>query len=143
MFSGPRRTRFRLEFSSNCKWLRIYAGLIPAYFVATHAGTDRPMTHVLCALFFLSGAAALLFETLWFHQAGLTFGNSVWASAIVLSSFMAGLALGNGAMARYGARVRRPVRFYAALEAVIAVTGVALVFVLPLLSEWLAPLNSR
>jgi len=97
------------------------------------------MTHVLCALFFLSGAAALLFETLWFHQAGLTFGNSVWGSAIVLSSFMAGLALGNGAMARYGGRVRRPVRFYAGLEAVIAVTGVALVYLLPLLSEGLAP----
>jgi MFS family permease len=97
------------------------------------------MTRILCALFFLSGAAALLFETLWFHQAGLTFGNSVWASAIVLSSFMAGLALGNGLMARFGSRVRRPVRFYALLEAVIGVGGVALVFVLPALSAWLAP----
>ncbi|MFQ5415652.1 MAG: fused MFS/spermidine synthase, partial [Myxococcota bacterium] len=97
------------------------------------------MTRILCGLFLLSGAAALLFETLWFHQAGLAFGNSVWASALVLSSFMAGLALGNGWMARHGARVRRPVRFYAALEAVIACSGVVLVFVLPLLSEWLAP----
>ena len=51
------------------------------------------MTAILCGVFFLSGAAALLFETLWFHQAGLAFGNSVWASAIVLSSFMAGMAL--------------------------------------------------
>ena len=98
------------------------------------------MTRILCALFFVSGTAALLFETLWFHQAGLTFGNSVWASAIVLASFMTGLALGNGLMARYGARVRRPVRFYALLEAVIAVTGVVLVLVLPLLSGWLVPL---
>jgi predicted membrane-bound spermidine synthase len=97
------------------------------------------MTRILCALFFLSGAAALLFETLWFHQAGLAFGNSVWASAIVLSSFMAGLALGNGLMARFGTRVRRPVRFYALLEAVIGVFGVALVFVLPAASAWLAP----
>jgi len=97
------------------------------------------MTRILCALFFLSGAAALLFETLWFHQAGLTFGNSVWASSIVLSSFMAGLALGNGLMARFGSRVRRPVRFYALLEAVIGVCGIALVFILPALSAWLAP----
>lgn len=97
------------------------------------------MIRILCALFFLSGSAALLFETLWFHQAGLTFGNSVWASAVVLSSFMAGLALGNGLMARYGARVRRPVRFYALLEAVIGVFGVTLVFVLPAASAWLAP----
>ncbi len=98
------------------------------------------MTRILCALFFVSGTAALLFETLWFHQAGLTFGNSVWASAIVLASFMTGLALGNGLMARFGARVRRPVRFYALLEAVIAVTGIALVLILPLLSGWLVPL---
>ena len=42
-------------------------------------------------------------------------------------------------MARFGTRVRRPVRFYALLEAVIGVFGVALVFVLPAASAWLAP----
>lgn len=98
------------------------------------------MTQTLCSLFFLSGSAALLFETLWFRQAGIAFGNSVWASSLVLSSFMAGLALGNGCMAKWGARVRRPVRFYAQLEICIAVFGVALVFVLPKLGGWLAPL---
>ena len=55
---------------------------------------------VLCLLFFLSGAAALLFETLWFRLATLAFGNSVWASSLVLSSFMMGLALGNAWAAR-------------------------------------------
>jgi predicted membrane-bound spermidine synthase len=54
------------------------------------------MTTLLCAIFFLSGASALLFETLWFNQAGLVFGNSVWASSLVLAAFMAGLAMGNG-----------------------------------------------
>jgi spermidine synthase len=97
------------------------------------------MTPVLCALFFLSGAAALLFETLWFRQAGLAFGNSVWASSLVLSSFMAGLALGNGLMARHGDRIRRPLRCYAFIEAVIAIAGVALVLGLPQLGGWLAP----
>lgn len=97
------------------------------------------MTLVLCALFFLSGTAALVFETLWFRQAGLTFGNGVWASSLVLSSFMAGLALGNGLIARLGARVRRPVRVYAWLEGVIAGSGVALVWLLPSLTAVLAP----
>jgi hypothetical protein len=45
--------------------------------------------------FGLSGSAALLFQTLWFRQAGLAFGNSIWASSLVLASFMGGLALGN------------------------------------------------
>jgi spermidine synthase len=96
------------------------------------------MSRILYSIFFLSGAAALLFETLWFRQAGLAFGNSVWASSLVLSSFMAGLALGNGLAARHGARIRHPVRVYALLEAAIAVLGVALVWGLPALTGWLA-----
>jgi spermidine synthase len=98
------------------------------------------MIRILSALFFLSGAAALLFETLWFRQAGLAFGNSVWASSLVLAGFMAGLALGNAAMAGFGDRIRRPVRFYAGLETVIGASGLALVYSLPVLGEWLAPL---
>ena len=94
----------------------------------------------LCAVFLLSGAAGLLFETLWFRQAGLAFGNGVWASSLVLSSFMAGLALGNGLAARFGGRTQRPVRLYAILEWVIGGTGVALVFLLPELAGGLAPL---
>jgi hypothetical protein len=43
----------------------------------------------------LSGAAALVFENLWFRQAGLAFGNSVWASSLVLASFMGGMFLGS------------------------------------------------
>ena len=67
------------------------------------------MTAAVCLIFFLSGAAALLFETLWFRQAGLVFGNSVWASSLVLASFMAGLALGNalaGALRRRACAAR-------------------------------------
>ena len=89
---------------------------------------------------FASGAAALLFETLWFHQAGLAFGNSVWASSLILSAFMAGLALGNGLIARHGERIHHPIRFYAWLELAIAATGVSLVWALPALGSWLAPL---
>jgi spermidine synthase len=98
------------------------------------------VTVLLCALFFLSGVAALVFETLWFRQAGLTFGNGVWASSLVLASFMAGLALGNALAIRWGLWLRRPLRVYAALELVIAVTGVLIVLRLHALTPWLAPL---
>ena len=77
------------------------------------------MTVLLCAAFFASGVAALLFETLWFHQAGLTLGNSVWASSLVLTGFMGGLAIGNWLMGRFGHRIRRPVRCYALLEVIV------------------------
>ena len=95
---------------------------------------------ILCAVFFFSGAAALIFESLWFRQAGLAFGNSVWASALVLSSFMAGIAVGNTIVVRTAGRIQRPVRVYALLEATIALSGAALVWVLPHLGRGLDPL---
>jgi spermidine synthase len=94
---------------------------------------------VLSFAMFASGAAALLFETLWFRQAGLVLGNSVWASSLTLAAFMTGLAIGNAVIARYGDRVRNPIRLYAGLEIVIAVAGASLVWVLPFLAGWLAP----
>lgn len=82
---------------------------------------------LLCAVT-LSGFAALVFESLWFHQAGIGLGNGVWASSIVLAGFMAGVGLGNGVTARFGDGLRRPLAAYAALEITIAATGVALVY---------------
>src|SRR5437016_7170053 len=94
----------------------------------------------LSVVFFLSGAASLLFETLWFRLSGLVVGNSAWASAIVLASFMAGLAIGNLISTPLGRRFDRPLRLYAALEIATGVCGLLLVFVLPHLPGVLAPL---
>jgi spermidine synthase len=90
---------------------------------------------------FVSGAAGLTFEVVWFHRCGLVFGNSVWATSIVLSSFMAGLALGNGLVGRYAHRIRRFLRVYALLECGVAVTGVALTYLLPPLTWFLVPIT--
>jgi predicted membrane-bound spermidine synthase len=92
----------------------------------------------VCAIFFASGAASLIFETLWFHQAGLALGSTVTTSALVLSGFMAGLSLG-GLVAWRADRVASPMRIYAALEAVIALAGLSLVYALPALGPVLAP----
>lgn len=102
--------------------------------------TGAGVNAALCGVFFLSGAAALVFETLWFHQTGLALGNSVWASSLVLAAFMGGLATGNALAAALGPRVRRLLVAYAGLEVVIAVTGVGLVAGLPVLTPVLAPL---
>jgi spermidine synthase len=97
------------------------------------------MTAALCAILFLSGAAALVFETLWFYQAGIAFGSSIWASSLVVAAFMGGLALGNALAGRYGHRLLRPLRAYALLELAIGAVGVGLVYALP----WLTPLLAR
>src|ERR1700720_1357911 len=71
-------------------------------------------------ILFLSGCSALLFQTLWLRLSGLAFGNSVWSAALILSSFMAGLALGTGLAASSKLHDARPLRIYACLELAIA-----------------------
>jgi spermidine synthase len=108
---------------------------------ATHSLAVSPVwrlaaSALLCGAFLISGAAALIFENLWFHQAELAFGNSVWASSLVLSGFMAGMALGSAIAARWGERLRAPVRAFVLLELVVGLGGGLLVVALP----WLTPL---
>ncbi|HEX4639497.1 MAG TPA: hypothetical protein VH170_08420, partial [Chthoniobacterales bacterium] len=94
---------------------------------------------ILSAVLFLSGISALIFETLWLRLSGLAFGNSIWAAALILSSFMAGLALGTAIAASAKLRMR-PLKFYATLEIAVAVFGCTIVFALPILGELLRPL---
>ncbi len=93
---------------------------------------------ILSVVLFLSGISALIFETLWLRLSGLAFGNSVWAAALILSSFMAGLALGT-AIAASGKFRSRPLKLYAGLEIAVAVFGCTIVFALPLIGELLRP----
>src|SRR6267142_6918786 len=90
-------------------------------------------------ILFLSGCSALLFQTLWLRLSGLAFGNSVWSAALILSSFMAGLALGSAMAASTTLPRLRPLRVYAGLEMTVALFGCTLVFGLPLLGEWMRP----
>lgn len=103
------------------------------------AGSQSGRVAVLCAVLFLSGIGALIFETLWLRLSGLTFGNSVWAAALILSSFMTGLALGNALAASARIRRWRPLYLYAVLELLVAFFGCTIVFGLPMLGKWMAP----
>jgi spermidine synthase len=80
-----------------------------------------------------------MFETLWLRLSGLAFGNSIWAAALILSSFMAGLALGNAIAASSRIRRWRPLYLYAFLEVLVALLGCTIVFGLPVLGELLRP----
>jgi len=60
--------------------------------------------------FFASGAAALLFQVLWFRALGRVLGNTVWAGALVLTAFMLGMAIGGLLAARWAQRIRNPAR---------------------------------
>ena len=94
--------------------------------------------------FFTSGAAALLFQVLWFRALGRVLGNTVWAGALVLTAFMLGMAIGGLLVARWTQRIRNPARAFALAETTVALTGILPVWGLPLLEpvvgQWLAPL---
>ncbi len=94
--------------------------------------------------FFASGAAALLFEVLWFRALGRIVGNTVWTGTLVLTAFMLGMALGGVLAARWAHWIRRPAYAFAAAEATVAVAGTLLVWSLPeleaLVGGALAPL---
>ena len=77
------------------------------------------------ACFFLSGLAALLYQTAWLRQFSLVFGTSELAVATVLAAYMGGLALGSVLAGRYAGRVTRPVLVYGILEAGIALSALA------------------
>src|ERR1044072_3708807 len=107
----------------------------------SHAvGSQSRHVAVFCGILFLSGTGALIFETLWLRISGLAFGNSVWAAALILSSFMTGLALGNALAGSSRIRRWRPLRLYAALEVLVAFFGCTIVFGLPVVGEMLRPL---
>ena len=72
-------------------------------------------------MFFISGAAALVYQVVWVRSLTLIFGGSHLAVTVVLSIFMAGLAIGGYFIGKYVDRVQKPLRLYGFLEIGIAV----------------------
>jgi len=92
-------------------------------------------------VFFASGVAGLIFEIVWLQRCGLIFGNSIWSTSLVLSSYMAGLAVGNALVGRYARRIGNFLRAYAVLEATVGATGIALTYGLIAIAGLLAPMT--
>src|SRR5512138_2874851 len=75
---------------------------------------------IIYLLFFLSGAAALVYQVVWVRSLTLVFGGSHLAVTAVLSIFMGGLALGAYVVGRRVDREPRLLRLYGLLELGIA-----------------------
>jgi len=79
----------------------------------------------LLGLALASGAAALLYETVWLRWFRLLFGNTAYAASATLCAFFAGLALGALVFGRLAGRTRRPLRLYAGIELGAALAALA------------------
>ena len=76
---------------------------------------------MVLALFFCSGATALVYEVVWSKFLSQMFGSTIYAQTVVLAAFMGGLALGNRFFGRWADGLRRPLKVYGCLEIAIGV----------------------
>ncbi|MCY3843674.1 MAG: fused MFS/spermidine synthase [Acidobacteria bacterium] len=75
------------------------------------------MRRVAIGLFFLSGAAGLVYEVVWLRLLVLVFGSAHFAVTAILTAFMAGLALGAFVIGRWVDRTpHHPLAVYGVLE---------------------------
>jgi spermidine synthase len=94
------------------------------------------LTHLLAALYGLSGLTSVGYEVLWARMLSLQFGVSVFAVVVTVMAFMAGLGTGSLVMARNISRIKKPLLLLAALEGGIALYALLLPFLLQLTSAW-------
>jgi len=84
----------------------------------------------VASLFFGSGVCALIYQAAWLREFRLIFGASTAATAAVLGIFMGGLGAGSILLSRRAENAKNPLRFYAQLEALIAVSAAFTPFLL-------------
>lgn len=84
---------------------------------------------VIIAAFFVSGFVSLAYEVLWTRVLSLVLGSSVYAFTIMLATFLAGIGIGSIAFAPFIDRCKRPVFWFAILEAVIGIFALASIFI--------------
>lgn len=76
----------------------------------------------LLVVFFVSGLSALVYQIVWMKYLGFVFGNSVYAAATLIATYLAGLGIGGYLFSRFF-RNRHPLLVYAVLEGVIGAIG--------------------
>ncbi|HEY9230435.1 MAG TPA: fused MFS/spermidine synthase, partial [Gemmatimonadaceae bacterium] len=81
------------------------------------------MLSLLYVVFVLSGAAGLIYESIWTRYLGLFVGHSAYAQVIVLVIFLGGMSLGALLVGRRTERLTRPLFWYAIVELVTGVIG--------------------
>lgn len=87
------------------------------------ASPPRYATPVLAFAFVLSGAAGLIYESIWTRYISLFVGHSAYAQIIVLVIFLGGMSLGAFAVGERSARVDAPLLWYCGAELAVGVIG--------------------
>jgi spermidine synthase len=81
------------------------------------------MIRVLYFLFVLSGAAGLIYESIWTRYLGLFVGHDAYAQIIVLVIFLGGMSVGAIGVSRWSERLKQPLYGYVAVEFLVGCIG--------------------
>ncbi len=90
---------------------------------------------VILLLFIGSGCAALIYEVVWFQLLQLAIGSSAVSLGILLGTFMGGMCLGSLVLPHWVGVRHHPLRVYALLELGIGLFGLAVLWLVPVLSK--------
>jgi spermidine synthase len=82
-------------------------------------------------LSFGSGAAALIYEVVWFQLLELVVGASTVSVAVILATFMGGTCLGSLIFTRVVSTKSNPLRVYALIECGIGLMGLLVLLLMP------------
>lgn len=88
---------------------------------------------MLIFAFGMSMFSSLVYEVVWTRQLSLVFGTTVYALSAVLTSFMAGLAIGSFVFGRKADRTADPLRIFVKLEFILGAYGIVSIFLLGML----------
>ncbi|MCJ7580371.1 MAG: fused MFS/spermidine synthase [Candidatus Aminicenantes bacterium] len=86
---------------------------------------------LLLVMFFGSGCAALIYEVVWFQLLQLVIGSTAVSLAVLLGTYMGGMSLGSIMLPRLIPVHRHPLRIYAFIEMGIGISGLAILFGMP------------
>jgi spermidine synthase len=87
----------------------------------------------LIIILFFSGTFSLIYQIAWVRFLTLLLGSTTLGITTVVSSFMGGLALGSWLASKYLTNRENPLKIYAFLELITAISA----FISPLLFNWL------
>ena len=97
-----------------------------------HASRFLPL---LLLLFAGSGCSALIYEIVWYQMLQLAIGSTTVSLAFLLATYMGGLCIGSLWLPRFRRADQHPLKVYAALELGIAIFGILVLILLPLINR--------
>lgn len=91
------------------------------------------MHYILLLLFVFSSICSLIFEVIWARMLAPIFGNTIYAATIVITTFMAGLAIGGFVGGRYVEKSKNPLALFISSQFLIGIYAFSTPFLISLI----------